>query len=223
MSYSKDHSARRKATNNPTTTWKPKKRTCKSCKNKFEQVRQNQIACSPSCAYKYAKALSEKKKIAAQRAEKRRIRDEKEKNKSASELKADLQKIINEIVRIIDKDYPCIARPGEATLRFDAGHFYSVKSMGSLRFHLDNIHKQSSQSNGIRGGDETAYANGLELRYGKQYLDYVRSLKAKYPVLQPREHDLRQWIATAKEVRKRVKKGEQMTRDQINKELNIYK
>lgn len=199
-----------------------KTRTCKSCKNKFERRRDNQVVCSPECAYAYTKTLSERKRKREAINDRKRIREEKEKIKSLGQLKSDLQIVINQIVRILDKDYPCIARPGEPTLRFDAGHFYSVAAYPSLRFHLDNIHKQSSNSNQFKGGDELAYERGLIERYGKVYVDQIKSLRLKYPTLGATKEDVRRWIKTAKKIRARLRKGEEMTRDQVNKEMGIY-
>lgn len=221
MDYSKEHSARRKK---GTDTKKANPRTCKICKTRFVPERSELVAlCSYDCQVAYANKVVLKNREIAKKADRKRIAEETEANKSTGALKKDLQDVINWIVKRLDKNYPCIARPGEATLRFDAGHYHGVGPHPALRYHLDNIHKQGSNSNEFKYGDHSMYRIGLVKRYGEDYASKVDSLVLEYPTLQPNELELREWKKKANAIRLRIKKGETMTRNSIHNELNIYK
>ena len=69
----------------------------------------------------------------------------KRKAKSLPKLKADLQKIFNEFIRLRDKDQPCISCGQFKTLQ--AGHYYSVKGYDGLRFNEDNVHGECASCN----------------------------------------------------------------------------
>jgi hypothetical protein len=56
------------------------------------------------------------------------------KAKSLPKLKADLQKIFNEFIRLRDKGKPCISC-GQPKDYLQAGHFYSVRMYDGLRFN----------------------------------------------------------------------------------------
>lgn len=141
------------------------------------------------------------------------------------EWKENIQKIINWIVKQLDKGHPCIARPGEATLRFDAGHFFSISSCSWLRFDMHNIHKQSSNSNQFKSGDYHIYRDGLIGRYGHDYVEMVDERKRKYRGLQNEFTilNMEKWYVNCLDVRKRIKKGEMFTRDEVNEMIGIYK
>ena len=82
----------------------------------------------------------------------------KETLETKSQLEAKLQKVINAIVREIDKGCVCISNRKPIPKRQEqGGHFISRGSHPALRFHLDNIffaigsrqHVQVRQPNGI--------------------------------------------------------------------------
>jgi hypothetical protein len=86
-----------------------------------------------------------------------------------------LQYYINEIAKMIDKGQMCICNPN--VIPSDAGHFLSVKSSGHIACNLHNIHFQSRNSNGFKGGEDLKYYRGLISRYGLRYADYCEALR----------------------------------------------
>lgn len=175
--------------------------------------------CSRECRFEYCFPKAKKNLNKSRTQKKKKQREE---LKTLSEWKADLQRLINWIVRKIDEDKPCIARPNSNGL-MTAGHLYSVGSYPALRYHLWNIHKQSTHSNSHLSGDTLAYRNGIEIRYGKDRLERINALPSHYPVLKLTKDEIKSKINLAKHIKKRLEKGEVMTRDRINNYLGIYK
>lgn len=157
--------------------------------------------------------------------EKRKI--EKEEVQRKGELQKILQKIINEIVRIIDIDKPCIScGHGKEiwTRRRDAGHFYAVGgNYNSLRYNMHIIHCQCIQCNVFLHSNNKNYIDGLIKRYGIDYYNMIESLPQKYKELHLTKEDLKEAIKQARFVKKELLSGKDFTRDEINKIIRIYK
>jgi len=86
-----------------------------------------------------------------------------------------LQPVVNEIVRIIDKDQDCIANVD--AFATDAGHFISSGSNRQTALNLHNIHLQSRNSNSFKGGEDLKYYKGLIRKYGQEYADFCERLR----------------------------------------------
>lgn len=152
---------------------------CKYCKSEYTKKKFSQPCClKPECVSKWYSEDNAKKKIKAQT--KKRQSEEKailkEKIKTLSDWKNDLQKEINLIVRLIDFEHGCIATGSKAG-KMNAGHYHSIGSNETLRFHLENIWLQSEHSNMWKSGDTLRYQDGIISLYSKEYLDYLNSLK----------------------------------------------
>ena len=141
-------------------------RTCKNCKSKFEQVRSNQIVCSPLCAYDYSK----KQKAKQWNKEKK---ERKEKLKTRSEHLNELQVIFNAFIRERDKNEPCISCGKPLKGKFDAGHYKSVGSYPELRFEENNVHGQCVHCNQHKGGAIHEYRKGLIDRVGLHVVEWL--------------------------------------------------
>lgn len=198
---------------------------CKICKVKFEPQANWQSlngVCSVDCGYKLSQIKKEKQ-------EKKEINQIKESLKTKSDYEKILQILINQIVRLIDKDCPCIAT-GSFNGKMNAGHRASVGSNPTIRFHLDNIHIQSEHSNSFKGGDTLKYNDGLIITYGKDYYEYVDSLR-KFPPIKLSIEDLKEKIKIAREIVKELKEknciystDERLKmRAYYNEQLGIYK
>lgn len=155
---------------------KPKK--CKNCGEPFEPQRPLQKICNYKCAIELSKKLQKVIDAKKWRGEKKVM---KEKLKTASNWKQDLQVLINRIVRLIDYGQPCIAT-GSLNGKINAGHYFSVSSNDTIRFNLHNIHIQSEHSNSYKSGDTLNYQSGIERVYGIKYLEYMNSLKGLKPL-----------------------------------------
>ena len=214
-----------------------KEYTCKICKNKFEMLMStygrrsmtglkgvcNEIDCKAKAAMK----VIEKKKQTENRGWRKRKKSEKEKAKTISAWKDDLQKVINWIVKIIDENEPCISHPEMVGfLRYDAGHLFTVKSHSDIRFNLHNIHKQNSQANEKYGGCPE-YVVGLTNRYGQLYVDMCLGLPLKYKGTGKREYTIPNirdiYLPAARKLKREMEKGFRPSRDQANEIIGIYK
>jgi hypothetical protein len=162
-----------------------------------------------------------------------RIQDKKNTQKRKIELlskdayrKIYLQDVINEIVRIIDKNEPCIANPNASGS--DAGHFISVGSNRQTALNLHNIHLQSRNSNGYNGGEYLKYYKGLIKKYGQQYADFCETLRQSK--VRHSKIDYIEAFAKAKEFRLILKKKDLVytayhriqLRNQANQFIGLY-
>jgi hypothetical protein len=147
-----------------------------------------------------------------------------------SEWEAELQKLINEIARIIDFGLPCIAREQHGQIH--GGHFNSVGAHFVVRFNLHNIHRQCSQSNKWKHGDRELYEVGLIRDYGQEYFEFVSELPLKYKQgnLWTKEEVI-ETIVKARVIRNNFKKEIKEIqpskkrielREWVNKELKLY-
>ncbi len=157
---------------------KPKTKKCIICKTSFYQYDSLVTWCSGSCGYKLSRKKLKEKKDKEWKVTKSEM---KESLKTLGEYKKDFQKIINSIIRELDKGHPCIARD---TLngKMNAGHYISVGSNDTLRFHLENIWLQSEHSNNWKAGDTLKYQEGVIRLFGSDYLDYMNSLQSIKPI-----------------------------------------
>lgn len=150
----------------------------------------------------------------------------KDKLKSKSDYEKELQIIINRISRLIDEGKSCIScEHGENkpfTRQKHGSHYYSVGSNPTLRFNLHNIHMSCSICNNYKHGNLLNYDIGIKQRYSEDYLKYMQSLPKEYKALNLHIHELKEAILKAKKVEKEIKKGNKITRTEINNIIGIY-
>lgn len=159
-------------------------RTCKYCKEKFDQQRPNQIVCSPGCAYEYTKAQNKKKR---ERESKAKTKEMKAALKTKQDYEKELETIFNKFIRLRDQTKPCIsccAAPGQ--YRLTAGHFYPAGSYKNIRFDEDNVHGQCwFNCNKNKHGNLHEYRIHLNERIG---IEKVKALDARS--LSPRHYSI---------------------------------
>jgi len=151
-----------------------------------------------------------------------------EKLKTKGDYEKLLQKEVNLIVRLIDSGWGCIAT-GALTGKFNGGHYLSVASNPTIRFHLENIWNQSEHSNMWKSGDTLRYQDGIVNLYGKEYLERLNSLKSIQPIKLSID-TIKEKISIAREIVKWIKLQErQFTKEErielrkrFNYELGIY-
>ena len=210
--------------------------TCKICKEKFEMmvfkysVRSmtglKGVCESIDCSTKAGMMFIAKKNLKEKKAWNSRKKDMKQKAKTIAAWKDDLQAVVNWIVKQMDKDLKCISHPEMKNfLRWDAGHYYTVKAHSDIRFNFHNIHKQNSQANELHGGCPE-YTLGLKQRYSNEYADMVLGLplkwkgigKEKYTI--PNIRDI--YLPNARDLKRRIEKGFMPSRDEANLIIDIY-
>lgn len=166
-------------------TYRPK--LCKCCKQTFTPDRPLQGTCTWVCAVEYAKQQHEAKRVK----EAKKAKQEYKANDLAL-LKRKAQAIVNEYVRLRDKDEPCISCGYSGADRiWHGGHYIPMGSSSALRFDERNIHKQDSQCNLFKSGNLAEYRKGLIDKIG---LETVEELEAK-------RNDTKKWtIEELKEI-----------------------
>tara|TARA_R100000951_G_scaffold116724_1_gene130152 strand:- start:2774 stop:3442 length:669 start_codon:yes stop_codon:yes gene_type:complete len=221
VDYSKEHSARR-----------GKRYVCRICKERYhlEQIEfqkrsktiYKRVCFSGVCEDKAREEVAKKVLKQHRKAQKDKLKQSlgiKPKKQSQHPL----QKSLNKIARLLDKNRPCLARPFEATNRkLEGGHIFGVGSFPALRYNIWNIHGQSHKSNHILGGESLLMLEGIERRYGSERLDMVIGLRQKYKVLKLSKDDKKEALKIANQIVRDLESGKEYTRDEINEQLNIY-
>jgi hypothetical protein len=154
-------------------------------------------------------------------------RDEKESIKTKANYEKELQTVINSIVRLLDFDSHCISCDHGKTKQFTrqahASHFWSVGSNPQLRFNLHNIHKSCSICNSWKHGNLIQYEKGITERYDNSYMDLINDLTKNYQSIHLDRESLKDTITVAKQIKKDIERGNDYSRNDINKMLGIYK
>jgi len=211
---------------------------CKNCRTKFTAKIFNYRYCESTPECKEAgneskniliKKAMEKVKVSKQKKSREETKVLREKLKTLSDWKNDLQKEINAIVREIDKGHPCIAT-GTMEGKRNAGHYISIGANQTLRFHLENIWNQSEHSNMWKSGDTIRYQEGIIKLYGKVYLEYLNSLKSLKSI-NISIHEIQIAISKARGILKWLKLQDRIftteervdLRKKFNLEIGIYK
>ena len=127
-----------------------KSKTCKSCRNKFEPMRQLQSVCSAACAIAIVRTKQAKRAAKQQRQDKQRI-------KTKAKWMEEAQAAFNAFIRARDAQDSCICcgkMPDSTDWMgglWDAGHYLSRGAFPELRFEELNAHKQLKSCNGGSG------------------------------------------------------------------------
>jgi hypothetical protein len=204
---------------------KLKIKTCKWCKEKYQPTKPLQMVCSPKCAYEYTQDARKKKAKKDWKVEKEEIK------KDITNWKNNLQTEIQKIARYIDHGLLCLARNQKGQIH--GGHVFSKKNNPNIRFDLNNIHRQSAQSNKWEQ-DDSLIREKLVEEYGQEYYDGLLEAKnhreqVKYVNIQYHAFYLKaRKISNAlkkendnllepRSVKQRIK-----LREEINNQLGIY-
>lgn len=156
---------------------KPKK--CVVCGEDFMPFKTTEKVCSLTCALAYAKSDVEKQNAKAWRKEKKIM---KEKLKTYSDWLKDLEKAVNEFIRLRDKGKPCISC-GALNYTMSAGHYFPAGSYGNVRFDEDNIHGQCwFNCNSSKHGNLAEYTLRLPDRIGRDRFEQLQT-RAKQTIL----------------------------------------
>ncbi len=205
---------------------KIKQKKCRNCKDLFTPFKTTTIVCSLECSIELTKANREKKAKSIQR-NKRTTHS----HLYIKENKADLQKTINHIARLIDKGIRCIdCERTEAKPCWDGGHRESRGSNPTLRYNLHNIFKQTRYCNSKSEGNKIAYNEGIIKMYGNIYFEKVNALKLTYTTINLLHSEIPPALKEARKILRELKKldleytPEQRIklRDEYNKRIGIY-
>jgi len=175
----------------------------------------------------YLKSVQISSKKHVQKEAKKKQAEKKEESRKKTYFEKQLEHEINAIVRLIDAEKGCISCSHGWETKFTrqahAGHFYSVGSNPTLRYHLFDIWKQCSICNDWKSANIGEYQKGLIKHYGPAMLEYVRILPAQFPSLHLSKEELKEAIQIARQIKKDILEGKDYSRQQINDKIGIYK
>lgn len=209
---------------------KQKKATCKVCKEKFiPKNSTTEPTCeSYECRVAFALRVVAKNKLSKEKEERKKRAEEKRKLRdNVTNWKNELQDEVNIIIRLIDKDLPCLAK-GKYANQFHAGHIFSRGSNQTIRYNCHNIHRQSAQSNHFQNEDGLL-REGLVKEYGQNYMDFISELR-RTPKLEFNNEEFHELTLKARLISAKLRKADKVynlnqrieLRNQINLELGIY-
>jgi hypothetical protein len=199
---------------------KLKDKKCAVCGTAFTPYNSLAKVCSVKCSAEYGrkKAWESEKK------------EREERLKTHSDRENELQPVINEICRLIDKEVVCVSclKPPK---KANAGHRFAVGGNNTLRFNLFVLHSQCNSCNENKSGNPDGYDEGLISMYGKDYYEYVKfELKRLYPQVKLTAIELMEKRAIAMKIRNELKKADKVyspserieLRNRINEQIGIY-
>jgi gamma-glutamylcyclotransferase (GGCT)/AIG2-like uncharacterized protein YtfP len=151
---------------------KVRNKKCRICRQEFiPKYSTMQATCENiECMIAYSSKQKDKKTKAEFKAIK-------ERNKSVSQWRKELQQVFNQFIRLRDAKRGCISCGKPLVGKTDAGHYYSVGSYPNLRFHEDNVHGQCVNCNQHKHGNLLEYAIGIEKRIGKKALEELKQIR----------------------------------------------
>ena len=202
---------------------KPKK--CKFCRNQFTPTKPLESVCGYDCALALARQNGLKKMEKDTKAKRKEL---KEKNKTLSDYKRELQTEINKIVRAIDYGQDCISSGREFKENDQAGHYFSTSAQPGIRFNLWNIHSQSVSDNMYKSGNFGGFRDGLMIRYGEDLANWIACLPIEYKDLKLTKIEVIAATAKARILAKQIEKRKRTIpelielRKQLNKSIGIY-
>lgn len=171
-----------------TVSSKPlKPRICRysGCKQTFTPKNGRQTVCSLPCSWKWAdekaerKAKAAERKAIAERAAARHAEKKAHREQDRGFIEARAKAYFHAWVRYRDRHDPCISSGRVTASKWNAGHYRPSGGNSALRYHEDNVHKQSSEDNLHLSGNLSAYRLRLIEKIG---LERVEWLEGPHPV-----------------------------------------
>jgi len=155
----------------------PKPKKCKACPKKFIPAKPMQSVCDWKCAEVHAKNLRVKREASEAKRVRKETREKKEASRPLSKWLKIVERYCNQYVKLRDFDQPCIScGTTNPSIKYDAGHYRTVKAAPQLRFHLDNIHKQCSNNCNVHlSGNTFHYRPRLIKKIGLERFEFVEN------------------------------------------------
>jgi hypothetical protein len=175
---------------------KPKKCKYSKCKKDFMPWSTTQATCDNYlCALGYAAEKKAKKEKKEHAKAKRETREQLKALMTRTKWFAKLQVVVNQWVLYRDRDEPCCTCGTTRPIKFDAGHFHTVKARSDIRFELTQIHRQCSQNCNVYGsGMRNEYEKFLIEKYGPSHIDYLEELRPNLKEQFPNWQDIEERI-----------------------------
>lgn len=133
-----------------------------------------------------------------------------------------LQKAINELVRLLDKDKPCYVYPHyENGQDKQAGHVFGIGKAPHLRYLLLNVFGESIYSNVNQNIDDEFKVMCLERLHGEQAVKALRWIRKTYDKKLTKV-DKDEKLGIVRQIIREVKKGAQYSRRELDDRIGIY-
>ena len=183
----------------------PKPKKCKnpSCGKVFTPNFKLQRVCSIDCAYQLARIESDKKQAKEAKVQKAEM---KERIKTLSDYKRELQVLVNHLARLIDEGAPCVSS-GRSSGKMSGGHRWACGGWDNLRFNLMNIWIQSFHDNHHLSGNPSGYDKFLK---EAGIYELVMDLNVTYPMMRWKDYDIKEKIVIARQIVKELKEANQV-------------
>ncbi len=151
---------------------KQKPKTCKVCRTRFVPLYSTlqPVCTNVHCVLEYAKLSKHKK-------EKSELKAMRERVKSISHWRRDLQQVFNQFIRLRDANKGCVSCGKPLVGKYDAGHFFSVGSYPNLRFTETNCFGQCVECNQHKHGNLLEYREGILERITYEQLEELLAKK----------------------------------------------
>jgi len=160
---------------------KPRMKSCKVCRARFEPRMPLQVACGLACAIADGKKTTAMQKAKAKKIERA---EDKAKLKTRQDWQREAQAAINAYVRARDAALPCISCGRHHEGQYHAGHYLARGSHPHLALVELNLAKQCAPCNTYLSGNQLKFRVGLIERIG---LAAVETLEADQA---PRRHTI---------------------------------
>ena len=145
---------------------KRRRRKCWACHEWFRPERENQVVCSPGCAYDKVVAEAPKRK-------RKQLREAKAKAKTRGQWLKEAQAAFNSFIRARDNSLPCISCGRDHKGQWHASHYRSVGACSGLRFSELNVHKACSACNTHLSGNIVEYRLRLVEKIGEAAVEWL--------------------------------------------------
>ena len=182
---------------------KPRKCKAKGCEQQFIPRNSMHVACCGSCAHSIVRAKNEQAEQRKRSDERKADRARKQELKPLKWFHARTKLAVHKYIRARDHDQPCISCGKTHAAQWDSGHYVSVGSDSSLRYDLNNIHKQCSVCNQHLSGNLIRYRQNLIHKIGEAE---VLRLEGPQPVHKWTRHELDDIAADATRLTKELER-----------------
>lgn len=172
----------------------PKARPCEVCERLFVPDRMGQVVCRPACAMKKVRQ--------AKVEERAKVRTRKEAIKTIADLKREAQAALNRwVVKVRDKDRPCISCGRHHDGQWHGGHYLSRGHAPQHALNPLNVWKQCAPCNTYLHGNQAAYRVRLVELIGLRAVEALETDNA------PRKWTREELIAVRDEYRAKLKEA----------------
>jgi hypothetical protein len=152
---------------------KPKR--CRVCGKYFEPLSSMAKACSVHCALEIARKVRAKAEEKAKRAERKELREARQRTKTRGAHLKEAQAAFNAYVRERDYGLPCISCGIPSREAFggavDCGHYRSTGSAKNHRFNLKNCAAQCVKCNRYLGSNTVEMRKGMVAKFGLEAVE----------------------------------------------------